>query len=71
MVRTKMKMKPFEWFAYLLMAVGALNVGVDAVLNFNIIGWALGIIPGLATFGLYVSGAIGLAGAYAIYKIWY
>ena len=66
---TKLKMKPLEWVAYILMAIGALNWGLTEVLNFNLIGTLLSWV-GLTGYAVWIYGAVGLAGAWAIYKIW-
>jgi len=66
----KIKMKPLEWVAYLLVSIGALNWGLDKVAGFNIVDWLLGLVN-LAGYSIFVYGAVGLAGAYSLYKIWF
>jgi len=65
----KLKMKPLEWVAYILVAVGALNWGLVEVLGFDLVGTLLSWI-GLTKFAIWIYGVVGLAGAWAIYKIW-
>ena len=66
----KFKMKPLEWVAYLLVSIGALNWGLAEVLNFNAVDWLLGLVN-LTSYSIFVYGAVGLAGAYSLYKIWF
>ena len=66
----KLKMKPVEMGAYVLGAVGALTWGTDKVLGFNGIDMVISAV-GLAGYAIFVYGAVGLAGAWALYKIWY
>lgn len=66
----KLSMKPFEWIVYIIISVGAVNLGLDKLVNFNFVDWLLTLV-GLVNYSLYVYGIIGIAGAYAIYKIWY
>lgn len=60
--------KLWEKIAYVLVGVGALNWGLDKVLSFNVVDWLLTLI-GIASYSIYVYGAVGLAGAYSLYKI--
>lgn len=66
----KISMKPLQWVAYILVAVGALNWGLVGLLNFNLVDTVLGWI-GLTGFTTWVYAAIGIAGALALAKIWY
>lgn len=60
--------KLWEKIVYVLVGVGALNWGLDKVLSFNVVDWLLTLI-GIASYSIYVYGAVGLAGAYSLYKI--
>lgn len=60
--------KLWEKTAYVLTSVGALNWGLDKVFSFNIVDWLLTMVK-LTSYSIYVYGLIGLAGAFAVYKI--
>mgnify|MGYP001608739714 CR=1 FL=1 len=60
--------KLWEKIVFVLVGVGALNWGLDRFFSFNVVDWLLSLV-GLASFSLYVYGAIGLSGAYYLYKI--
>ena len=64
----KIKNKAFEKFAYVLVAIGALNWGLDKVVSFNIVDQVLSWVS-LTSIGTIVYGAIGLAGAWMLYNI--
>lgn len=66
----RLNMKPLQWVAYVLVAVGALNVGLVEVLNFDLVASVLGWV-GLTGFATWVWAAIGLAGAWFLAKIWF
>lgn len=61
--------KLWEKVAFVLGAVGALNVGLVEVFNFNLIETLVSFIS-LTGYLSWVYGAIGLSGAWAIVKIW-
>ena len=58
----------WEKIAYILLGVGALDLGLDKVFSFSVIGWLLTLI-GLASYSIYVYGAVGLAGVYKLYTL--
>ena len=62
-------MKPLSWVFYITTAVGALNWGLVKLFNFNLVDTLLSWIS-LTGFGVYIYGAIGLAGAYGLYTIY-
>lgn len=66
----KLNMKPFQWIVYILVAFGALTWGLTHALNFNLLDTLLSWV-GLSGFTTWVSAAIGLAGAWMFYKIWW
>jgi len=62
-----MKLDIFDWLAILLVIIGALNLGLIGLFNFDFISAALG---GPMTFlSKIVYSFIGLAGAYMIYLL--
>lgn len=59
----KSKMKWFDWTAFILVAVGALNWGLIGFFNFNLVTYLFG--TRLLTTIVY--DLVGIAGAFAIY----
>ena len=66
----KIHMKPLQWVVYILIAVGALNWGLVEVLNINLVDSILGWV-GLTSLATWAYTAIGLAGAWALAKIFW
>lgn len=66
----RIKMKPLDFVAYLLVSIGALNWGLVEALNFNIVETLLGFV-GFTAYALWIYLAVGVAGAYSLYKLWF
>jgi hypothetical protein len=64
----KIQMSFLEWVAYILVAVGAINWGLVGLLNFNLVEKILTMV-GAENILKWVYGAVGLAGAFSVYRI--
>lgn len=64
----KLKMKPMDLTVYILASVGALNWGLAEVLDFNVVNFALELVN-LASYSMFIYGAIGLAGACSLAQL--
>jgi hypothetical protein len=63
------KMKKLNWLkktAKVLTSLGAINWGVIALLNVNLVTSILGTMPGLVTF---VYALVGISGIYTLWDI--
>ncbi len=61
-----LKNKELDWFAYLLVIVGALNWGLVGAFSVDLVQIVLGTSPALVQL-VYI--LIGLAGLYSLYKM--
>lgn len=61
-----MKSKELDWFAHLLLVVGALNWGLVGAFNVDLVELILGTSPALVQL-VYI--LVGLAGLYSLYKM--
>jgi len=64
------KTKSLEWVVSLLVGIGAFSLGLANVLNFDIVDWLLNLVN-FASYSIFIYGAIGIAGAYSLYKLWF
>ncbi len=60
------KMKEFDWVAYMLVDIGALNWGLVGAFKLDLVQMVLGSSPTLVQL-FYI--LIGLAGLYSLYKM--
>lgn len=53
-----------------IVGVGALNLGLAEVLDYNVIDTLLNTV-GFANFSIFAYGLVGIAGAYSLYKTFF
>ena len=61
---SKSKMKWYDWLAYSLVTIGAVNWSLIGIANFNLVNWILNTMPMLEKITYII---VGLAGLYSIY----
>ncbi len=61
-----MKMKELDWFAHVLVLLGALNWGLVGAFKLDLVQTVLGTSPALVQL-VYI--LVGLAGLYMLYKM--